>query len=189
MKIKALVALALVALLGGVGFLYSGLYPIGADVPHFKLTYWALETLRDSSVARASKDIEVPDLSNPQLLLAGGADYNDMCAACHLKPGKTKSDMSQGLYPAPPNLAGSGAAGHDHDAGEGLAQRAQRQFWTIKHGIKASAMPAWGKTHDDKRIWAMVAFLQKLPDLNPVQYQIITARRSSDAGHGGSREN
>ena len=38
-------------------------------------------------------------------------------------------------------------------------------------------MPAWGPTHDDQRIWAMVAFLQKLPDLTPEQYQILTATR------------
>jgi len=44
-------------------------------------------------------------------------------------------------------------------------------------------MPAWGPTHDDQRIWAMVAFLQKLPDLTPVQYQILTARSESD-DHG-----
>jgi len=37
-------------------------------------------------------------------------------------------------------------------------------------------MPAWGPTHNDQRIWAMVAFLQKLPDLTPEQYQILTAR-------------
>ena len=37
-------------------------------------------------------------------------------------------------------------------------------------------MPAWGITHEDERIWAMVAFLQKLPELTPEQYQILTAR-------------
>jgi hypothetical protein len=37
-------------------------------------------------------------------------------------------------------------------------------------------MPAWGITRDDERIWAMVAFLQKLPELTPEEYQIITAR-------------
>jgi mono/diheme cytochrome c family protein len=36
-------------------------------------------------------------------------------------------------------------------------------------------MPAWGLTHTDERIWAMVAFIQKLPTLTPEQYQILTA--------------
>ncbi|HJU38766.1 MAG TPA: nuclear transport factor 2 family protein, partial [Tahibacter sp.] len=50
----------------------------------------------------------------------------------------------------------------------------------IKHGIKASGMPAWGPTHDDARIWAMVAFLEKLPTLSQDEYQILTARDDGD---------
>ena len=138
--------------------------------------YWLLETIRERSIAARIDDIEVPPLDDPQMLLAGGADYNDMCAGCHLMPGKTESDLSIGLYPKPPNLAQSAEDhGDGHAHGDARASAA-RQFWIIKHGIKASAMPAWGPTHDDARIWAMVAFLQKLPTLTPAQYQILTAR-------------
>lgn len=180
---KLLLAVALLAVVGGLGFLYSGLYPMGADVPHNALTYWALETLRERSIARSIQDIEVPPLDDPQMLLAGGADYNDMCAGCHLKPGMASSDIASGLYPQPPNLASS-ASEHGHAHGDGEAgdahgdakTSAARQFWIIKHGIKASGMAAFGPTHDDARIWGMVAFLQKLPALDEVQYQILTAR-------------
>ena len=181
--IKPLIIIGLVATVVGTGFLYSGVYPMGADVPHNKLTYWLLETMRERSVARAASDIEVPNLSAPSMLLAGGADYNDMCSGCHLKPGKTESDMSIGLYPSPPNLAITvDEHGHDHSAGEDTTAQARRAFWIIKHGIKASGMPAWGPTHDDQRIWSMVAFLQKLPELSELQYQILTARSENDAG-------
>jgi len=164
----------------GAIYVYSGAYPMGADVPHNKLTYWLLETAREQSIKTAAKTINVPSLADPELLLLGGPDYNDMCVACHLKPGKTQSDMSIGLYPTPPNLSKKEDE-HGHDDVDGdPAQSAQRQFWIIKHGIKASGMPAWGPTHDDQRIWAMVAFLQKLPELNPEQYQIITARGESN---------
>jgi len=155
---------------------------MGADVPHNKLTYWLLETLRERSIATAAKDIQVPPLDSPDLLLTGGADYNDMCATCHLQPGTTKSDLSVGLYPAPPNLSSTlDEHGHNHasDGDSNPDQAARRQFWIIKHGIKASGMPAWGPTHDDQRIWAMVAFLQALPELSVDQYQILTARDSS----------
>ncbi len=181
---KAVVVLAVLGGLSGLGFLYSGLYPMGADVPHNRLSYWALETLRERSIARAIRDIDgVPDLEDPALLLAGGADYNDMCAGCHLQPGKASSDLSIGLYPPPPNLA-LNAETHGHEHGEGDADRsAARQFWIIKHGIKASGMAAFGPTHDDARIWAMVAFLQKLPTLTSAQYQIITAREAEGGSH------
>ncbi len=186
--LKVLLAAGLLAGLGGLGVLYSGLYPMGADVPHNALTYWALETLRERSIARSIRDIEVPPLDDPQLLLAGGADYNDMCAGCHLQPGKRESDFTLGLYPQPPNLAMSAEAHHHAEGGEGgghgdAKTSAARQFWIIKHGIKASGMAAFGKTHDDARMWAIVAFLQKLPTLTPVQYQILTARAPGETGH------
>lgn len=181
--IKSLLIAGVLALAAGGAFIYSGLYPIGADVPHYKATYWLLETLRERSIARAAGDIPIPtNLDSPERLLAGGADYNDMCAGCHLKPGKTESDFSIGLYPSPPNLAVTADAhGHDHsDHSESSEAGLQRQFWIIKHGIKASGMPAWGPTHSDERIWNMVAFLQRLPTLSEAQYQILTARGAPD---------
>lgn len=174
--IKSLSMGLLVVFLVTISFIYSGLYPIGADNRHNGVTFWLLETLRTNSIARASEDIEVPPLDDPQLLLSGGADYNDMCSGCHLKPGQKDSDMSLGLYPSPPNLSVSAKEhGHAHD--ESSDDVAKQQFWVIKHGIMASGMAAFGPTHDDERIWAMVAFLKKLPELTPEQYQIITARQ------------
>lgn len=173
--LKTLVVLGAVAGLGGVGFLYSGLYNIGADDHHYKPVYWALETLRERSIAARSSGIEVPPLDDPNMLLAGGADYNEMCSGCHLKPGKKQSEISAGLYPQPPNLTIA-------DADENAKAVAAERFWIIKHGIKASGMAAFGPTHDDARIWAMVAFIQKLPTLDAAQYQILTARAEGDMG-------
>jgi mono/diheme cytochrome c family protein len=178
--IRTLLLAAIAACAALAAFIYSGSYPMGADVPHTKFTHWLLETLREKSIEHASRDIQVPELDDPELLLSGGADYNDMCAGCHLKPGVDESDFTIGLYPAPPNLARRG--GEDQHPGD-PQQRMRTQFWVIKHGIKASGMPAWGPTHDDQRIWAMVAFLQKLPQLTPQQYQILTARDEEDSGH------
>ena len=111
------------------------------------------------------------------MIIAGGADFNEMCTGCHLKPGVEDSELASGMYPRPPSLAKST---RDNPA---------ETFWIIKHGLKMSGMPAWGATHDDDRIWAMVAFLLQLPRLTPAQYQILTARGEGDAGghrHGGT---
>src|SRR3546814_5441303 len=50
-----------------------------------------------------------------------------------------------------------------------------QQFWIIKHGIKMTAMPAWGKTHPDPLIWDMVAFVRKLPGMSPTEYKQLVA--------------
>jgi mono/diheme cytochrome c family protein len=173
-----MIKLLLLLILLGVGttltVMYSGIVDVAADEPHSNFVYWLLEETRENSIKKAAKNIDVPDLEDPSLLLTGGLDYAFMCASCHLAPGQTESDMSVGLYPAPPNLTIAPESHKGQEHGD-AAQNYRKNFWVIKHGIKASGMPAWGKTHDDERIWAMVAFIKRLPTLTPEQYQILTA--------------
>ena len=81
------------------------------------------------------------------------------------------TELSRGLYPAPPNLSKE-------------TVDAASAFWIIKHGIKASGMPAWGKSMSDDYIWNMVAFLQRLPKLDDEQYKALVAT-SGGHDHGG----
>lgn len=158
-----LVALLLVGAFAGI-FVFAGIYNIGADAPHSRLMYDVLGALRDRAVATHSRSISPPaDLADPKRIAAGAGLYNEMCTGCHLGPGVERSELSQGLYPAAPELA----RGDDLSAAE--------QFWVIKHGVKLSAMPAWGKTHDDQLIWDMVAFVRQLPKMDAQQYRIAVA--------------
>ena len=106
MKVLKILCLCfLIVISSGSIIVFSGTF-IAADKPHSKLVYWLLEKIkRESSIAKASANIQVPDLSDYELLLTGGADYGFMCADCHLSPGQKESDMSLGLYPAPTNLS------------------------------------------------------------------------------------
>lgn len=180
--IKIILILALLGLITGSAVIYSGIFSIAADVPHTKIVYWVLEQVRERSISRASADIEVPSLDSADMLISGGVDYEQMCSTCHLKPGQKESDIRKGLYPQPPNLS---LAEHEEEHGDEVDEttEAQKMFWTIKHGIKASGMPAWGLTHDDESIWAMVVFIKNLPDLTEDQYQVITASELIEAGH------
>ncbi|WP_201582769.1 c-type cytochrome [Psychrobacter jeotgali] len=153
----------------------SGVINVGADHAHSPMVYSLLETARTRSIARASKDIEVPNLDKAEMVSSGGADYKDMCASCHLSPDRTQTDLSAGLYPKPPNFTDAKVV-ERYQTDEG----AQQSFWAIKHGIMASGMPAWGATHDDDRMWAMVAFIRSLPQLNESQYTMLTTRFDDD---------
>jgi len=177
MKIFRIVLLMIVvALIAATSFIHFGVFEVAADKPHSRPVYWLAETVRERSIAMRARNLEVPNLEDSEMLLAGGPDYNEMCAGCHLKPGQTQSEISLGLYPQPPNLSQASAQSD-------LETAAKRRFWIIKHGLKMTGMPAWGATHDDTRIWAMVAFIQKLPTLDAAKYQILTARAEGELGH------
>ena len=167
---KSLVSLLLlvvaVLLLFG-GFVWSGLYNVGADDPHARPMLVLMETLRGRSIHVRSQDIDVPRLDDPQLVLKGAGQYAAMCTGCHLAPGMEDSEIRPGLYPQPPELSK-------------VHVDPREAFWVIKHGVKMSAMPAWGGSHDDPTIWSMVAFLQKLPTLSPEQYRDLVARAPAD---------
>jgi mono/diheme cytochrome c family protein len=154
-----------------VGFVYSGVYDVGADNPHHAITRWMLHTTMDRSVARQAAQIKVPgNLNDTAVISTGAGHYAQMCVDCHLAPGRANSELREGLNPQPPELAYE------------VADMSPAQlFWITKHGIKMSAMPAWGKTHTDSDIWAMVAFMQKLPRMSPTEYNALTAAPAGQA--------
>ena len=164
-----------VAIVGVFAVVSSGVVNVGADQEHSPMMYSFLEIARNRSIENASKDIVVPDLEKVDMISSGGADYKDMCAGCHLSPGVAETDFSESLYPKPPNFTKADIVKR-YQTEDG----AQQSFWAIKHGIMASGMPAWGASHDDDRMWAMVAFIRSLPELNEAQYTMLTTRIDSD---------
>ena len=150
----------------------SGALSVAADEPHSSLVFRILETARDRSIEAHADDVQVPGLEDPAMLRRGAGNYDAMCAKCHLAPGMEATELSAGLSPDPPNLAKHA----DADAAEA--------FWVIKHGIKATGMPAWGKHMQDQYIWEVVAFLRKLPSLSAEQYR-SEVEASGGHSHGG----
>ena len=166
--LTVVVTLVLAGAAGSVVVHSGGLLNFAADEPHPSVVELFIETARERFIASRSEDLQVPDLNNPDLVASGAGHYLPMCAGCHLGPGTEDTEIRRGLYPQPPNFAQPEQhGGHDHGDS---APSAKRQFWIIKHGIKMTAMPAWGTTHSDDEIWGLVAFLQKLPGMSPEDY-------------------
>ena len=164
-----LVGFAVAAVGGGI---YFGAIHPGADEPHSAVVFKMIETARDRAIAVRAHDIVVPALGDEAQVRSGAGNYAAMCTGCHLAPGMAATELSLGLYPVPPAFSQTGVTDP------------ARAFWVIKHGVKASGMPAWGRSMPDEYIWNMVAFLQKMPELTPAQYQALVA--SSDGhDHGG----
>lgn len=153
-------------------FVWSGAYNVGADDHHSYPVHSLLLTIRERSIAARAGGLQPPDdLTDPARIRQGSGNYNAMCMGCHLAPGMGETELSRGLYPAPPNLTTTMV-----DAAEA--------FWVIKHGIKASGMPAWGQSMGDEYIWNMAAFLQAMPAMDAGQYRAMVAS-SNGHDHGG----
>jgi mono/diheme cytochrome c family protein len=160
--IAVVVVILLIEAAGAGLFIQSGFYNIGADEHHAKLTLAIIERMRERSIAARDRSAAAQPAVGADAVRAGAARYAALCVGCHLAPGVMQSDLRPGLYPHPPNLA------------QEDVENPQRAFWIIKHGIKMTAMPAWGRTLDDAAIWDLVAFVQAMPNLTPETYQQIS---------------
>ncbi|MGD8568656.1 MAG: cytochrome c [Gammaproteobacteria bacterium] len=157
-------AVVVVALLivGGVIYIYSGSYSVAATSKDSPLVSWILRTTRESSVETRAANVKPPaglSLSDPEEVKLGFKHYNEMCKGCHGAPGVKPAEVHDGLNPEPPDLSK-------------VAKKASADelFWVVKHGLKMTGMPAWGPTHSDDKLWAVVAFVKKLPEITPEKY-------------------
>lgn len=159
---------------------YAGAFNVAADDPHWDLTTRALTWARERSIASQASEITAPNLADQELIELGAEHYAAMCEGCHLAPGAGDNELRQGLYPKPPDLT------------RPREREPSETFWIIKHGIKMSAMPAWGVTHDDRSIWGLTAFLQQLPSLDRTEYRGLTGTShsmvSGEAAEGHGHE-
>jgi mono/diheme cytochrome c family protein len=160
-----------------LGLLQAGVIDVAADNPHSSVVHRLIEWAREKSIARRIVDIVPPaDLSDAGRIRRGAGNYNAMCVNCHLSPGVEDSEIRKGLYPTPANLA---KPAETNDA---------RRFWIVKHGIKASGMPAWSKGGmEDESIWDLTAFLKVMPNLSPEEYR-RQVEVSGGHSHGGVEE-
>lgn len=170
--IATLAVVIVIAVLGGLGFIYSGVYHVRATDPHWDLTYWLLDTARSRSIEVHAAGIRVPPgLDGQEKIVIGTEHFAAHCVVCHGAPGVPVGDIAKGLYPQPPNLA---------RAAERLSPA--ELFWVIKNGIKMSGMPAWAD-HSDGELWATVAFLQKLPGMSEEDYRKLVMASMAHSGH------
>ena len=84
--IVAFLILVLFAGLGVIGFAYSGLYDVSASSPHSRFTNWLMSTTFHASIKRRAAAVNVPDLDDETLVLAGINDFDSMCIGCHGAP-------------------------------------------------------------------------------------------------------
>lgn len=172
--LMTLVLTALVLVIGAGAFIYSGVYDVSGATPHGAMSKWAMAAAMRHSVKRRAQAIDVPNLEQDALTLAGVSDFEAMCVDCHGAPGKKPSLMGQGLNPSAPDLQ------------RAAAQRTPAElFWVTKHGIKMTGMPAWGVTHDDAALWPVVAFMTTLPGLDAEGYKDLLSKAEGMGHHVG----
>jgi cytochrome c553 len=158
------------ALLGLLALALSGLPNVAATVQPFALTEWLWHVGVRQSVTLRSLGTTVPPLDGPARIRRAAGHYELVCATCHGSPVRPPAAFARHLLPRPPPLT------HQMEHWRPPA----RIFWTVKHGIRHSAMPGWPDQRRDDEVWDMVAFLRAMPDMSEATYRGLSGHGVAD---------
>ncbi len=150
------VLMLVILLLSALAIMRFGLMPVNADGAHSSLEARIMPLVLHASIVRHASADTNPLAVNEENLKEGASIYKAMCARCHSTPGDNPSAYGQSFYPPAPQLV------------VGMSNYTDSQlFWTIKHGIRNTGMPAWGSMLSEDEIWQLVSLLKNSQDLPP----------------------
>jgi cytochrome c553 len=153
---------------------WSGVYNVAASRGHWAIMEWFLAFGMRNSVTVRAMPITPPPLDRADLVTLGAGHFHSGCALCHGAPGIPISPIAHQMLPSPPDLARAVASWSD-----------AQLFWIVKHGIKYTGMPGWVAIERDDEIWAVVAFLKKLPPMTAGQYRELALGSVARLGQSG----
>lgn len=163
MKRRRLTAVVAALVIGAVALAVSGLVDISARSGHWPVTYWVLHTAMRRSVKTHAAKFEAPELDDSALVARGAGHYATGCAPCHGGPGDHERPIPLAMSPESPFLP--------QRIGEWTPEQL---FWIVRNGVKFTAMPAWAAPERDDEVWAVIAFLLRLPQLSGKEYGTLT---------------
>ena len=155
----ALACAAMGVAIGGLVVAASGVIPMKASTGHWPVTARFLHFAMRQSVVTHAAGIAVPPLADDALVARGAAHYELACRACHGGAAGEVPMIPAGMIPTPRALAVHAAD-----------WRPRELFYIVKHGMKFTAMPPWPAPQRDDEVWAMVAFVGRLPSLDRGEY-------------------
>jgi hypothetical protein len=174
MRILAVVgALAIVLAIAAGVFFFGGFYNVAASEEESGPVAWALQRVRQASIARRAAELRPPmSLDDPAVVQAGARAFGERgCKDCHGAPGVEWEKYSEGMQPDPPNLK---------EVAEVLTPG--EIFWAVKNGIRMTGMPSFALIKaEDREIWSIAAFVKKFASVSPEQYKTWTAPAGSAA--------
>ncbi len=163
--------IALSAAIAGTFALYLmlGGFNTAASSPHSAVVAWAVHMTMKHSVKSRAPEIAPPAVVSTATLQSGAAEYREHCLECHGGPGVARAQWVSAMLPTPPYLL---------DAGKRWSRG--ELFEVINHGVKMTAMPAWGEVMPRDKVEDVTTFVEYLPTFKPAQFaqMMQTARES-----------
>jgi mono/diheme cytochrome c family protein len=126
--------------------------------PH-PIEVFMVRQLRHLAIPIKQQNAPNPIPMTPEVMKESLAHFADHCAPCHANDGSGQTPIGKNVYPKAPDLR----------LADTQSMSDGEIFWIIHHGIRFTAMPAWGEGDpaQDTGSWKLVHFIRHLPRLTP----------------------
>jgi mono/diheme cytochrome c family protein len=99
-----------------------------------------------------------PVVPTPENLKAARTVYEAHCAACHGLDGRGRNQFEAEFNPPVAKLTGRVQKLSDSEL-----------YFIVAHGVRNTAMPAFGKAHSSNDMWRAVLWVRHLGNLSPAE--------------------
>ena len=152
------ILLGVVLVMAGVYLYFStGSAPVAVTAPPMPLERTFAHMGLDAYLKKLPHPApQVPE--NEASYMAGAEVYKQNCAVCHGLPDQPKSNIAEGMAPAPPQLfKGKGVT--DDEAWE--------TYWKVESGIRMTGMPGFKGKLTEPQIWQVSVLVKNADKISP----------------------
>ena len=162
----AVVGLGIVGAFGWVGYqAFTSGFSAKTEPPAIEV--FMARQIRRLAIPIEERHAKNPIPLNPDVMKESLAHFADHCATCHANDGSGQTPIGKNVYPRAPDLR----------LADTQSMSDGEIFWVIHHGIRFTAMPAWGEGNLDKDVgsWKLVHAIRHLPQLTPEELDRMKA--------------
>lgn len=145
-------------------YFFAGLAPIGSDGKPSALESTVMSFAVRTSVRRHANEIGSMPAASEQAVVAGGKLYMDGCAGCHGELGKPFHEDRVNFPPVPQFTT------------VGTRYSQTEIAWVIKHGIRMTAMSAYGRFYTEEQLWQLAVFVKGSSQLSKSTVDLILTK-------------
>jgi thiosulfate dehydrogenase len=142
--ILGVVMIVLIFVVGGYLFVRGGGVSLATTARPLPIEASVARMALRASIGNAAEQKD-PLPFNDGNMSAGENVYKENCAVCHGAPDRSRTAISKGMFPSPPQLFEKEDMVTDDP--EGVT------YWKVTHGIRLSGMPGFGGTLSDTQRW------------------------------------
>ena len=148
-----------------IAYFALGLADTRSDVPPPAWETAIMKPAVSAAVKRSAANMSAPGAATEDSIIAGGKLYVRGCMGCHGEPGKPYAE-DHANFPPIPQLPHVGTQYSEPEI-----------YWIIKHGVRMTAMSAYGYAYKEDQLWSLAAFIRRIDKLTPEEIQTIQPQK------------